>query len=92
MIKRLFRFGSKLVAGAATVAFALTLGITTATAEFDVAPDSVEFEHISVQSEQTLIQSGFMDKTEYGWCRGWACRKASDCGSACFCQGGYCDG
>ena len=91
MIKRFFKFGSRIVAAVATIAFALTLGITTATAEFDVAPDSVEFERIGVQSEQMLIQSGFMDKTEYGWCNGWACGGQGDCG-LCFCKGGECLG
>ena len=38
MIKRCFRFSSRIVAAMATVAFALTLGITTATADFNVAP------------------------------------------------------
>ena len=88
MIKQFFRFGARIAAVVATVAFALTLGITTATAEFDVAPDSVEFERIGVQSEQTLIQSGFMDKTNYGWCSGWACYQQSHCGQGCFCKGG----
>ena len=58
----------------AVVAAMLALGVTPVTADFDVAPDSVEFERISVQSEQTLIDSGFMDATSYGWCSGWGCR------------------
>lgn len=92
MIKRFSRFGSRIVAAVATVAFALTVGITTATADFDAAPDSVEFERISVQSEQTLVDAGFMDKTNYGWCDGWYCRKASDCGDFCWCDWGQCAG
>lgn len=70
----------------AIAAAVLALGVTPVTAEFNVAPDSVEFERIGVQSEQTLIQSGFMGKTDYGWCAGWACWQASDCGNQCFCK------
>lgn len=92
MIKRIFNFKAKAGLAVAVVAALLALGVTPVMAEFDVAPDTVEFERISVQSEQMLIESGFMDRTEYGWCRGWSCRKATDCGSFCFCQGGYCDG
>ncbi len=86
-MKRIFNFKAKAGFAMAVVAAVLTFGVTTVTAEFDVAPDSVEFERISVQSEQMMIQSGFMDKTDYGWCGGWGCGKQSDCGTGCFCKG-----
>lgn len=53
---------------------------------FDVAPDSVEFDRISVNSEQMLVQAGFMDKTGYGWCGGWGCWGRSWCGNQCICE------
>lgn len=97
MIKRIFNFKAKAGLAMAVVAAVLALGVTPVTAEFDVAPDTVEFERISVQSEQMLIQSGFMDKTDYGFCGGWACWTHNDCGGGCFCKevwpwGGECVG
>ena len=92
MIKRIFNFKAKAGLAMAIVAAALTLGVTTVTAEFSVAPDAVEFERISVQSEQTLMDSGFIEKTNYGWCSGWYCRKQSHCGDYCWCDWGQCAG
>ncbi len=92
MIQRFFRFTGRIGTAFMVAAFIVTLGVSSATADFDTAPDAVEFERISVQSEQMLVESGFMDKTSYGWCSGWACRKQSDCGRFCWCDWGQCAG
>lgn len=90
MIKRMFSLSSKIGYAVAAIALALTLGVATATADFDGDPDFVEFDRISVHSEQMLMDSGFLDKTAYGTCSGWNC--LGGCGQGCFCKGGECLG
>lgn len=84
MTKRIFNFKAKAGRAMAVVAAALTLGVTSVTGEFNVAPDSVEFERASTQSEQLLTASGLMDAASYGRCSGWACQAAT-CGKYCWC-------
>ena len=96
-MKRIFKFKTKAAFAMTVLAAVLALGVTPVTAEFDVAPGSVEFERISVNSEQMLVHAGFMDKTSYGWCQGWGCWRQRDCGQ-CVCiindpwKRGECDG